>query len=56
VLDNVPDGKRIELARLVARASLPEREALLRRLLGDHGFMEPGELPPRKKRARRSRK
>lgn len=56
VLDDIPDVKRIELAREVARASLPEREALLRKLLGDHGFMEPGELPPRRKRSRKSRK
>lgn len=53
VLDDVPDAKRIELAREVARAALPDREILLRKLLADHGFMEPGELPPRKKRRTR---
>ena len=56
VLDEVPDAKRIELAREVARAALPDREVLLRKLLADHGFMEPGELPPRKKRSRKTRK
>lgn len=56
VLDDIPEVKRIELAREVARAAVPDREALLRKLLGDHGFMEPGELPPRRKRARKTRR
>ena len=40
VLDKVPDPKRIEFARIIARTTLAEREKALKRLLADEGFME----------------
>jgi hypothetical protein len=40
ILDKVPDPKRIELARAIARTALPERESELRRLLKEGGYME----------------
>lgn len=38
VLDKVPDVKRIELARTIARTPLPKREKELKRLLEEGGF------------------
>lgn len=40
ILDNVPDARRIEFARLIARTTLTQREKELKRLLTEHGFME----------------
>lgn len=40
VLDEVPEAKRIELARAIARTSLPEREDELKRLLKEGGYVE----------------
>jgi hypothetical protein len=40
VLDNVPEPKRIELARAIARTALPEREDELKKLLKEGGYME----------------
>ena len=40
ILDKVPDVKRIELARIVARTPLAEREKTLKKLLAEQGFME----------------
>jgi hypothetical protein len=40
VLDKVPEPKRIELARVIARTELPEREKELKRLLAEGGFLE----------------
>lgn len=40
ILDKVPDAKRIEFARLIARTTLADREKELKKLLADQGFME----------------
>lgn len=40
VLDNVPEAKRIEFARAVARTDLPKRQKFLKELLRDGGFIE----------------
>ena len=40
VLDSVPDAKRIEFARIIARTTLADREKELKRLLKEQGFME----------------
>jgi hypothetical protein len=40
ILDSVPDPKRIEFARLIARTPLADREKELKRLLKEQGFME----------------
>ncbi len=40
ILDKVPDSTRIELARVIARTTLSDREKELKRLLSEHGFME----------------
>src|SRR3954469_17462396 len=41
VLDDVGEVERIELARLIAKTHLPERERHLRQVLADRGYMEP---------------
>lgn len=40
VLDKVPEAKRIEFARAVAKTELPKREKFLRQLLTEGGFIE----------------
>lgn len=40
ILDKVPEAKRIELARLIARTTLAERQKALKKLLREQGFME----------------
>ncbi|MEQ9570253.1 MAG: hypothetical protein RLN75_08705 [Longimicrobiales bacterium] len=40
ILDKVPEAKRIELARIIARTTLAERGKTLKKLLADEGFME----------------
>lgn len=40
ILDKVPEAKRIELARLIARTTLAEREKTLKKMLKEQGFME----------------
>ena len=40
ILDAVPDPKRIEFARIIARTTLADREKELKRLLREQGFME----------------
>ena len=40
ILDNVPEPKRIEFARIIARTTLADREKDLKKLLRDQGFME----------------
>lgn len=41
VLDKVSEAERIAFARTVSRTALAEREAVLRKLLTDLGYMEP---------------
>ncbi|MDT8370321.1 MAG: hypothetical protein RQ745_14025 [Longimicrobiales bacterium] len=43
VLDKVPEAKRIELARTVARTDLPKREKVLKALLLEGGFTPPAK-------------
>lgn len=52
VLDDVPDEKRVELARAVSRTALPDREEFLQNLLVEHGFLAPEDVrkPRRKKK------
>jgi len=50
VLDAVADTERIELARLIAKTLLPEREKHLRRVLADRGYMEHAPIKPRRSR------
>ena len=52
VLDDVAEVERIELARLIARTNLPERERHLRQVLADRGYMEPPPVKTRKSRAK----
>lgn len=40
ILDSVSEDDRIRFARLVARTSLPDREARLRELLAEGGYLE----------------
>lgn len=40
VLDKVTEVHRIEFARIITRTTLPEREARLRELLKEHGYVE----------------
>jgi hypothetical protein len=40
-LDKVSESHRIEFAREIAKTNLPEREARLRELLTDNGYIEP---------------
>lgn len=40
ILDKVSEDDRIRFARLIARTSLPEREARLRELLVEGGYIE----------------
>lgn len=40
VLDDIPDAKRIELARAVSRTALAERGKFLKQLLKDEGFIK----------------
>ena len=57
VLDRVPETKRIEFARTIAKTSLPERENALQKLLVAEGFMDASEMKLRKpKKSRKSRK
>jgi len=42
VLDKVSQDDRIRFARLIARTALPEREARLRALLKEEGYVEGG--------------
>ena len=39
VLDKISERHRIEFARTISRTSLPEREARLRALLKEHGYV-----------------
>ncbi len=39
VLDKVSETHRIEFARFITRTALPEREARLRALLKEHGYV-----------------
>ena len=50
VLDDVSEVERIELARLIAKTSLRERQKNLRQVLADRGYMEPP--PPKTRRGR----
>ena len=52
ILDDVSEVERIELARLVAKTNLPDRERHLRQELADRGYMEPPPIRTRKKRSR----
>ena len=52
ILDDVSEVERIELARLVAKTNLPDRERHLRQELADRGYMEPPPTRTRKKRSR----
>lgn len=52
ILDDVSEVERIELARLVAKTNLPDRERHLRQELADRGYMEPPPPRTRKKRSR----
>ncbi len=40
VLDKVTEEDRIEFARTISRTALAEREARLRALLKEHGYVE----------------
>lgn len=40
ILDEVTEPHRIEFAREIAKTSLPEREARLRQLLIERGYIE----------------
>ena len=40
VLDKVSEDDRIRFARLIARTALPEREARLRELLQEGGYVD----------------
>lgn len=40
VLDDVSEKHRIEFAREISKTPLPEREARLRELLAEHGYIE----------------
>ena len=51
ILDDVSEVERIELARLVAKTNLPDRERHLRQELADRGYMEPPPTRTRKKRS-----
>lgn len=42
VLDKVSEADRIEFARTITRTPLAEREARLRELLVEHGYVEKG--------------
>lgn len=42
-LDNVPTKERIALARTIAKTPLPEREALLTKLLEEAGYIQSAE-------------
>lgn len=42
-LDNVPTKERIALARTIAKTPLPEREALLTKLLEEAGYIQSEE-------------
>lgn len=39
ILDKVSEVHRIEFARTISRTNLPEREARLRALLKEHGYV-----------------
>lgn len=54
VLDKVSEAERIAFARTVSRTALAEREAVLRKLLTDLGYMEP--VAPRGGKKSRSHK
>ena len=43
ILDSVSEAHRIELAREIAKTALPEREARLRELLTEKGYIEVDE-------------
>lgn len=40
VLDKVTEAHRIEFARTITRTALPDREARLRELLAEHGYVQ----------------
>ena len=40
VLDDVPEKERVEFARIIARTDLSKRQAKLRELLKERGYME----------------
>lgn len=42
VLDKVTEADRIEFARTITRTILAEREARLRELLKEHGYVQTG--------------
>lgn len=52
VLDGIGEVERIELARLITKTLLPERERRLRQVLADRGYMEPPPVKTRKSRAK----
>ncbi len=39
ILDDVTEAHRIEFAREIAKTTLPERQARLRELLVEHGYI-----------------
>jgi len=41
ILDKVSEAHRIEFARAIAKTTLPEREARLRALLTENGYIKP---------------
>lgn len=40
VLDKVPEDHRVEFARAIARTTLASRQARLKELLIEHGYLE----------------
>jgi hypothetical protein len=42
VLDKITEADRIDFARTITRTALPEREARLRELLAEHGYVKKG--------------
>ena len=42
VLDKITEADRIDFARTITRTVLPEREARLRELLVEHGYVDKG--------------
>ena len=42
VLDKITEADRIDFARTITRTALPEREARLRELLAEHGYVDKG--------------
>ena len=53
VLDEVSETDRVELARMISRTTLAEREDVLWAELRQRGFLEGIEDPPKRKRRKR---